>query len=175
MTADSDKPTTLRQILVAIDTSAHSRAALEAAATLAKIMEADIRGLFVQEEHWGHVSRLPSVQAINELTGKTQTLEEDSLRQQINSLKNRLRRELKYISQRHEIAHSWETKQGRVAEKILEAAKDVDLITIGCRGRSFFQQKKLGSTAKKVIQRAEKPVLILQKGLTTTPSHNCCL
>lgn len=165
MTTNSNKLIALRRILVAIDTSAHSRAALEAAAALANIMEADIRGLFVQEEHWSHVSRLSSTQAINVLTGKTQTLEEDSLQRQINSLERRLRRELQFISKRHEISHSWETKQGRVAEKILEAAEDADLITIGRRGRSLFQHKKLGSTARKVIKEAQKPTLVLQKGL----------
>lgn len=165
MTADSDKTIALHRILVAVDTSAHSRAALEAAAALAKIMEADIRGLFVQEEHWNRLSRLPTTKVINELTGKTQSLEEESLQRQINDLKIRLRKELKSISKRHEVSHSWQSKEGRVAEQILEAAQDADLITIGLRGRSLLTQKKLGSTAKTLIRRSEKPILILKKEL----------
>lgn len=155
-----------RRILVAVDTSAHSRAALKAAVTLAKITKADIHGLFVREEHWSRISRLPSATAINELTGETSSLEEESLEKEIKRLQRRLRRQLKYFSLQHEINHSWKTAQGKVAEEILAAAQEADLITIGRRGRSLMRQRKLGSTAKAIIQQAEKPVLILKKGLS---------
>ena len=165
MTADSDKSIILRSILVAVDTSAHSRAALKAAAALANIMKADIRGLFVQEEHWSRLSRLPTANVINELTGRAQKLEEESLNRQVNELKSRLRKELQYISNKYEVAHSWETKEGKVADQILEAAQKADLITIGRRGRSSLSSKKLGSTAQTLIQKSEKPILVLKKGL----------
>jgi nucleotide-binding universal stress UspA family protein len=47
----------------------------------------------------------------------------------------------------------------------LEAAKEADLITIGRRGRSFLRKGELGSTARAIIRKADKPVLILKKGL----------
>lgn len=165
MSDEKNRAIILRKILVAVDTSAHSRAALEAAATLAKITEANIHGIFVQEEHWGKVSRLPSIKAVNELTGESRLLEKDSFEQQVEQLKKRLHRQLKFISQRNEINHSWETASGPVEEKILEAAKEADLITIGRRGRSLLQHKRLGSTAKAVIRQADKPILVLKKGL----------
>jgi nucleotide-binding universal stress UspA family protein len=164
--AENDEETVhLRKILVAVDTSAHSRAALEAAAILAKITEANISGIFVQEEHWNHIGKLSSVSAVNELTGQSQLLKEEDLQQQIELLAKRLQRDLQQISRRHQIEHSWNTKRGEVAEEILKAARDADLITIGRRGRSFIQKNKLGSTARKIIQKADKPVLILKKGL----------
>ncbi|MDR8393925.1 universal stress protein [Aliifodinibius sp. S!AR15-10] len=156
----------LRRILVAIDPSSHSRAALRAAAGLAKKMEAQIHGLFVQEENWHKVSRLPFVSTVNELTGDTHTLEEQYLQKQIEMLAHRLRRQLKAISHRNKISHSWRTVQGRVEDEILQAAEDADLITIGRRGISFPEKRKLGSTAKTIIRNADKPILILKKGLT---------
>jgi nucleotide-binding universal stress UspA family protein len=65
MAEDTDQSILLRRILVAIDTSGHSREALEAAATLARLTEAQIHGLFVQEEQWGRIGNLPSLSAIN--------------------------------------------------------------------------------------------------------------
>jgi nucleotide-binding universal stress UspA family protein len=165
MAEDANHTILLREILVAIDSSAHSQAALKAAATLAKLMEANIRGLFVHEEHWSQLSRLPAITSINELTGKTHTLEEEGLEKQVNLLEQRLRRQLEDISKQNKMSHSWEATQGQVAGEILEAAKRADLITIGRQGRSFSSKNKLGSTAKAIIRFADKPILLLEKGL----------
>jgi nucleotide-binding universal stress UspA family protein len=165
MAEDTEQSILLRKILVAIDTSGHSRAALEAAATLARITEAQVHGLFVQEEQWNCIGQLPSLSAINELTGHSQALEEGSIEQQVELLKQRLHRQLRTVSRQHQINHSWQTARGKVAEEILEAAKEADLITIGRRGRSFMRKSNLGSTARAIIRKADKPVLILKKGL----------
>jgi nucleotide-binding universal stress UspA family protein len=165
MANDSNESVILRRILVAIDTSSHSEAALNAAAVLAKKMKAQIHGLFVQDETWRKICKLPSVTCVNELTGHSQTLEEQSLEEQINLLKRRLRRQLRTISRENKITHTWKTVQGRVEESILKAAEDADLITIGRRGSSFPETKKLGSSAKYIIRKADKPILILKKGL----------
>lgn len=165
MTKDPIQPILLREILVAIDTSAHSHAALEAAAALAKKLEAKIRGLYVQDERWSLLNRLPSARTINELTGDVYTLEDIDLEKQINRLKQRLRRRLEHVSERNRISHSWNTVRGKVEDKILSSAQDADLITIGLKGSSFPRQKKLGSTARAIIQKAQKPVLILKEGI----------
>src|SRR5690625_3793018 len=165
MDEDANHTILVREILVAVDSSSHSRAALRAAVTLAKVMEADIRGLFVHEEHWSRISQLSSLKTINELTGESQVLEEGALEQQIGTLKRRLQRQLKQISQKNKITHSWQTARGKVSEQILEASKEADLITIGLRGRSFPLKHKLGSTARAIIDKADKPILILKQGL----------
>lgn len=154
-----------REILVAVDPSSHSQAALEAAAYLAEKTEGKIHGLFVQEESWHKVSKLPSITTINELTGSTSALEEQYLSQQIEMLKRRLRRQVKTISRQKKIAHTWKAVEGCVEEEILQAAENADLITLGRRGSSFPQKKKIGSSTEKIIQDADKPVLILKKGL----------
>lgn len=165
MPDDEERNIVLQRILVAVDTSAHSRAALNAAATLARLMEADIRGLFVHEEHWSRLSRLPSITTINALTGESSTLEEESLEQHISLLKRRLNRELQRLSRQHDIEHSWDAVRGKVVEEILDAARDADLITIGRRAQSFPLRKHLGSTARSVIRKADKPVLVLKDTL----------
>lgn len=154
-----------RRILVAVDTSSHSLAALEAAAHLAQKMEANIHGLFVHEELWQKIGRLPTMRTINELTGHDEELEKRSLDKQIELLKKRLKRRIDSISREYNLSHSWESVKGNVEEAILQAAEDADLITIGRRGSSFPQKKKLGSSAKAIIRKADKPILILKRGL----------
>lgn len=165
MPKDINREILLHNILVAIDTSSHSRAALKAAAALAKIMEARIHGLFVQDEIWSKISRIPSSSTINELTGTIRPLKQKKLENQIEMLEKRLRRRLETISRENKIKHSWESVRGIVEEKILEAAEEADLITIGRRGSSFPGRRRLGSSAKAVIEKSDKPVLILKQGL----------
>ncbi len=165
MAKDSKKAVIIRRILVAVDASTNSSAALEAAALFAKVTKANIHGLYVQEEHWEHVNRLPSTTIINELTGEAQLLKKNKLNRHVEKLAKRLQRKLKSVSRRHEVSHKWQSVRGRVIEEILKAGRDVDLITIGRRGGSALQRKRLGSTAKAVIQRSDKPVLILTNHL----------
>lgn len=164
MAEDSNKTVLLREILVAIDTSTHSQAALEAAVALAKTMEANLQGLFVQDELWQKISRLPSTSTVNTLTGNVLPLESDTLEDRIRLLRNRLRRKMELMSSKNKVTYSWSSTQGKVEDKVLEASKNADLITIGLKGSSA-RRKRIGSTAKTIIQKAEKPVLILKEGL----------
>lgn len=52
---------------------------------------------------------------------------------------------------------------GRVASQIVEAAKDfgADMIVMGSRGHSEFATLVIGSVAHKVLQFAERPVLVV--------------
>lgn len=164
MDEEQEETFLIRRILVAIDTSKHSQAALEAAASLARTLEANIHGLFVHDEIWNRVSKLPSITTVNTLTGQVTSFEDNTMEERVRLLKNRLRRKLEQISRQHELSHSWRSERGKVEEKILEAAEDADLITIGLKGASA-RRKVLGSSALKIIHQSNKPVLILKEGL----------
>lgn len=164
MDEEQEETFLIRKILVAIDTSKHSQAALEAAASLARTLEANIHGLFVHDEIWNRVSKLPSITTVNTLTGQVTSFEDNTMEERVRLLKNRLRRKLEQISRQHELSHSWRSERGKVEEKILEAAEDADLITIGLKGASA-RRKVLGSSALKIIHQSNKPVLILKEGL----------
>jgi len=164
MDEEYEETIVFREILVAVDTSKHSQAALEAAASLARTMEAKIHGLFVHDETWNRVSKLPSISVVSTLTGQITPFGDDMMEDHVKLLKNRLREKLETVSRRHELTHSWRYVQGKVEEKILEAAEQADLITIGLKGVSA-RRKVLGSSARSIIQKADKPVLILKEGL----------
>jgi len=164
MPEDTNRTVLVREILVAIDTSTHSQAALEAAVAFAKTMEANLQGLFVQDEVWQKLSKLPSTSTINTLTGNVLPLESETLEDHINLLRNRLRRKMEFLSRRNKVTYSWSSMQGKVEDKILEASENADLITIGLKGKSA-SRKRIGSSARTIIKKADKPVLILKEGL----------
>jgi len=163
MDDSEDTSLTMSEILVALDHSRHSRAALDTAAAIAKLLEAKIHGLFVHDDQWLRISRLPSLAEIDELTGSLSPLGRESIEKEIRELERAIKEHFELISRRHQLTHTWSTVKGVVAEKVLDAAKNSDMITIGSRGRSFSKSGKLGSTAATIIQTADKPVLILQK------------
>lgn len=165
MTDETDKTFRLKRILVALDTSRHSRAALEAAVRLARAMEAEIQGLFVYDRTWLRASKLPSFAEVREFTGEIRPMAEKEMEKQVALLEKRLQRLLRETSERFDISHFLESAEGNIEEKILEASEHADLITLGRIGHSYSRTKKLGETARSIIIQSEKPVLILQEGL----------
>ena len=165
MMSDKKETVTFSDILVALDSSRHSRAALESAALIAKLLEANLCGLFVHDAQWLRISRLPTAFEINEVTGEITPIAQDSIKEQIQKLEKQIKDHFEQISEEFQLPHSWKSVHGGVKEKVFEAAKEADLITIGRIGRSFYKTGKLGSTARAVIQELDKPVLILQEGI----------
>lgn len=151
------------EILVALDHSPQSRAALASAVSIAKILEGKVHGLFVHDAQWLQISTFSSLSEIDELTGKITSLNSGAVKKEIRELEKRIKEHFELISRQHELAHSWSSVKGVVSQKILEEAKHSDIITIGSSGRSYSNKQKLGSTALEIIRRADIPVLILQK------------
>ncbi len=164
MSEREEDSVTISEILVALDSSIHSRAALETAALVAELMQAELSGIFVREKEWKKVSRLSFAQEINEITGEISAIAEKSINEQVRNLEKEIREHFELISEKNKIQSSWKSVEGSVNEKVLEGAKNADLITIGSRGRSYTKRNKLGSTAKAIIAESQKPILILQEG-----------
>ncbi|CEH28941.1 hypothetical protein AM501_23415 [Aneurinibacillus migulanus] len=59
---------------------------------------------------------------------------------------------------------SWHILEGDVAKKLLEFAEQtgVDLIVMGCRGLSNYEELVLGSVSMKVIRSSSCPVVIVK-------------
>lgn len=164
-----------RRILVALDTSHHSRAALRAAAYLAKLSEAELRGLYVSDSTWHQISRLSLISEVSEITGERRSLDEKEMQQQSKLLESRIRTLIKQTAQELSIPHSLTTVQGTIGDELIKASKEADLITIGRSGHSHKQAKKLGKTAQMVIKQSPKPVLMLEHGLSIGSAPFICI
>lgn len=155
----------LEHILVALDASRHSRAALQAAVNLAKSMDAELHGLFVEDQNWFNISQLPMLSEISDLTGTRRPLQSDWVERQVRILAERARRLLQEEASMHHLPYHFETVRGDVAEQLLKASEDADLITIGRTGQSLEKTRELGRTARDVLRKSQKPVLILNEGI----------
>jgi len=161
MTAD------VRRILVGLDGSVTSREALEVAARLAQVLEAELEGLFVEEEAWHRVGRAggwAGVQLIGAYTGTARSLEGGRLGQELRSMARRMARHLEELSIRTSLRSRFRVERGRPETVLLAAATEVDLVTVGRVGRSRGRVGRLGTTARTLVEGSTVPLLLLPEG-----------
>ena len=147
----------LRKILVPVDYSACSRAALEHAAMLAKSFNATIDLLYVWE-----APAFIAPEAMVGAAGTTQTLAQLASDQAQAAMRE-------FVAQARtdgiQIANT-RVEQGDPSHIIVTVAErdGYDLVAMGTHGRSGFAHLLLGSVAEKVVRRSTRPVLTVRTG-----------
>lgn len=158
----------VRRILVAIDTSPHSKAALEAAAQLAVSFEAELLGVFVEDIDLLRSAELSIAREVHSFALPAQAMSQQRLSRQLQRQAEQAEAALAHTARRMEVAHTFTVARGRVADKLLEAAAGADLITLGKASTARCSRRKLGRTARIVLQQASTSVLVVREAL---PSH----
>lgn len=154
----------LKRILVPLDTSPHSRAALEAAAQLASAIGAEVSGLYVEDTDLLELCRYPFAREIGMLPARSRRLDAAELERDFRIQAEQIRRMMALLSREAEFSWSLTVRRGRVATEILEQAPSADLVVLGRLGRSLTGAP-LGSTVRRLIERGRGMALILKEGL----------
>ena len=155
---------TIRRILVAVDASPHSYSALEAAAEIAGTVDAELVALFVEDENLLRLSELARAQEVSLYSAERQRLDRRSVEQMFEQMAARARELLHRVSQEEGVrAVSFRTTRGQVVRRLLEAAADVDLVSLGARG--WTPGTRPGSTVRRLVhERDAPPVLVIREG-----------
>ncbi len=161
----------IRRILVAVDTSSHGQAALEAAVRLASALGAELTVLYVENADLLNVPRLSFIRETDALSGELREFERSGLERKIRVEAARVRRSLERAVLKRDVKWSFRVARGRVAVELLEAAAEADLVSIGAR--SHHLGRSPGSTARAVLTQSGKPVMILRRGATL--GHRVCV
>lgn len=158
------KELAIRRILVALDTSSHSMAALEAAANLAATLQAELRGLFVEDVNLLRLAALPFAREVRWTTASHRTLDEAEMERELQLRASRARRALAYVAEQAEAEWSFRVVRGVVSKEVLEAAIDADLLSLGRASRSRASRVPLGSTARAAAGQVRGAVLLARMG-----------
>lgn len=153
----------VRRILVALDASPHSAAALEAAAELASRLQAEVLGVYVEDVNLLRLAELPFTEEVCLPTTARRHLGIREIERQFRAQAVRMRRTLARHAERAHVRWSFQVTRGVISTELLTAAGEVDLITLGRAGRSFGESG-LGSTARVVCAEAPCLTLIIQQG-----------
>jgi nucleotide-binding universal stress UspA family protein len=164
-----DERLTIRRILVALDASRHSLAALEAAAELAASMEAELQALFVEDANLLRLAGLPLARELRYPFVAPVPLDRARMERALRAQAAQARQALARASEERHIQWSFRVVRGEVALEVLAAALEVDLLTLGKASRPLTPRVRLGSTARAAAADASCCVLLLQRDMGIRP------
>lgn len=153
----------VKRILVALDTSRHSLAALAAAVELATFLDAELLGLFVEDINLLRLAGLPFAQEISP-SAVARQMDSARLEEELRLQANRARRALAEAAEPSQVRWSFRVVRGQVAAEVLTAALETDLLSLGIASRPLIRRIRPGSTALAVAAKAPHAVLLLQHG-----------
>lgn len=161
MTAEED-PRPIRRILVALDASPHSVAALEAAAELASAAGAELRGFFVEDVDLLRAGALPIAREVEYFSGRLRDVDTRDLELQLRARARRVRQLLERTASRQGVAFTFDSVRGRVTAELSAAAADVDLVSVGVVGHS--RRRGPGSAVRALLEAAPAPLMVIRHG-----------
>ena len=161
----SEEISSLQRILVALNASPHSRAALDAAVRLAATFEAEVRGLFVEDETLLRTARLPFAKEVRAYTTDPKRLTDRRMQRTLRYQAEYAEHTLQYAAQQAEVRYAFDTVEGNVTHELLQASAETDLVVLG-KTSTASSRRRLGSTSRTVLTDAPVPVLVLRDTVT---------
>ncbi len=160
---DSSPTRTIQRILVALDASAQSTMAIEAAAALAAQLEAELSGIFVEDIQLLHLAESPYAREILYASAKGAPLSRAAMESTLKAQAERARSSLAASAEQFRVRWSFRNVRGQVASELLSAAGEADLLALGVVGWSCISRRRIGSTALEAAA-SEIPVLLVSEG-----------
>jgi nucleotide-binding universal stress UspA family protein len=159
----------VRRILVAVDASPHSMAALQAAADLAARFQAELLGLFIEDVNLLRLAELPFAQEVGVFSATRRRMDTRRVERQLRAQASRVRQMFAALAERAEVRGSFRVTRGAITSELLAAASDADMIIVGRAGWSLARSTGLGSTARAIAVQAPSSTLVLQHGACLGP------
>jgi nucleotide-binding universal stress UspA family protein len=163
-----DKMQDIHRILVALDASPASLAALDLAADLAERYQAELLGIYVEDINLLRSAEMPFAREFRQYSGTSQDLDSRQIERELQAQACRVENLLAAIARKANLRWSFLKSRGVIHGKLLEAAQGTDLIILGKTGWSGSRQ--IGSTARNVaVQSKIQSMILLRKVRRGTP------
>jgi hypothetical protein len=153
--------TTIRRILVALDASPGSLAALEAAAALAARSEAELLGIFVEDIELLHAATLPCVREVSLVSARSRPIEHASIERALRSQAARAEAALTRLAAAHRLRATFRVTRGAVLAELIAAAQEVDMLALGLAAFSERTRTRPGATVLAALAAAACPLMLI--------------
>lgn len=155
----------IHRVLVALDASPHSRAALKAAAELAADLQAELLGMFIEDINLVRLAQLPCAREVAYATRGVRAVDAQRLERALRTQAAQLEQMLASVAQGRNVPWSFRVSRGHIANELLAAAAEGDVLVLGRVGTSIVQRARLGSTAQTVVATARHTIVFLEHGV----------
>ncbi len=159
--SDDASPPPVQRILVAADASPQSQAALAAAVQLAAAVEAEVEGLFVEDEQVLRAAGLPFTAEVRTHSQPPTPLSDRRMERQLRRQAERAEAALQRTAESLDVPHSFQVVTGAVTQELRAAAAEADLLALG-KTSTDSSRHRLGSTARALLSECGASVLVLR-------------
>ncbi len=156
------------RIVVALDSSASARAAMEAASELAARLQADVLALFVEDAELLHLAGFPFAREIG-VDALARPFDRTRLERSLRTEARKARAVCSSVADRSHTPMRFEVVRGGVARELLAAAEQADMIVLGRASREAPSRQaprqsrpaRLGRTASTVLSASTRTVAVI--------------
>jgi len=154
----------MRRILVALDTSPGSVAAVEAAAALAALARAELVGVFVEDAALLRLAEHPLSREVGYASATVRAFGPAELASQLLVQAQQAEAAMARAAVQRQVRWSFTVVRGEVAAEIEAASVGADLVCLGTTGWSPAGALRLGSTVRAMMAGPSVPCLVLRAG-----------
>jgi nucleotide-binding universal stress UspA family protein len=159
----SENELTIKRILVALDASSHSNAALRMATELASQLDAELTGIFVEDINLHRLAGMPFAKEVGFLTGDVHLLDSSLIKRQFRTVARQAHQTMEALMKKRKLRWSFRRVQGVIPSELLTAALDADILILGKSGWS--NRKQLGSTARVMVVNPPQQAFFIRPGI----------
>ena len=159
--------TKVRRIVMALDTASSVLPAIEAAAGLALGLNAELAGLFIEDERLLRFAGLPFAREFGFASARARPLPLAAVEHALRAQAEQLRRLLAATAERLSLAWTLEVVRGEVPRSVLARAGASDLLVLGRSEYSWPGANRRIDPAQRFPALAARPVAVVFDGSAT--------
>lgn len=150
-------------ILLLIDASPASRAALASAARLARHHNCDLIALFVEDEDLHASAGYPFTREVSALSGESRPFDREVLLTRLAQQRHQIEMLMASLDRQGRLGWRLDVVSGPVIDNMRQAALGAEWVVLGKAGWSASRGGRLGSTARQMVETTRSRLLLLQE------------
>lgn len=162
--AGNDADADIRRILIAFDATREGLSALEAAASLAARLEAELAGIFIEDEDVVSLAGLPFAREVGFGAHAHRALDPATVEREFRAIAREARGRLERAANTRRVRWSFRVVRGHLERELLSAARMSDMVAVGKAARPPAPGRRLGAAARALAQGGSAAVLLAEAG-----------
>ncbi len=151
----------IRRVVIACEASGEHRFGIEAAARIARWLNAAVHGIFVQDEALLHLAALPFARHVGSGGGVSEEFDESTILHQFEAQASRARAALEAAARDYAVDWSFDVIRGQLSLATL-AVGEHDLLVIEATSRPFAGDFRLDSRWLAETFQTQRPILLVR-------------